>query len=176
MTRAKRKARKPLAAEPMDLPTPEQLKTGDYIREFVTDAESNTKAMAHRCVRDPVLRWERERRITDMQASTIRRMQGLWQAVYGSQKLTGRYGEPVPASTGDDGLGRVLEHRDDLRRIEGYFAGVQGWYSVFERVCRFGFTGPQACVTDSVSERAARDRALVIVQFVADFIAAKEKW
>jgi hypothetical protein len=123
-----------------------------------------------------VLRGERERKLTDMQASTIRRMQGLWQAVYGTQKLTGRYGEPVPASTGDTGLARVLEHRSDLHRIEGYFAGVSAWYAIFERVCRFGFSGPQACETGDVSERAARDRALVICQFVADFIAAKERW
>ena len=175
MARKKRKAA-PIPAIALELPTPEQLMTGDYIREFVMNAETGTKALAHRSVRDPVLRWEREGRITDMQASTIRRMQGLWQAVYGTQKVTGRYGEPVPASTGDDSLSRILEHRDDLRRIEGYFAGVQGWYSVFERVCRFGFTGPQACETGDVSERAARDRALVICQFVADFIAAKERW
>lgn len=175
MARKKRKAAIIPALAP-ELPTVEQLRTGDYIREFVMNADTGTKALAHRCVRDPVLRWERENKITDMQASTIRRMQGLWQAVYGTQKLTGRYGEPVPASTGEDGLGRVLEHRDDLRRIEGYFAGVQGYYSVFERVCRHGFTGPQACETDSVSERAARDRALVICQFIADMIATKEGW
>jgi hypothetical protein len=172
--RRKRKAPKPPVA--LELPTAEQMMTGNYIREFVMNADTGTKALAHRCVRDPVLRWERERKLTDMQASTIRRMQGLWQAVYGTQKLTGRYGEPVPASTGDDGLARVLEHRDDIRRIEGYFAGVKGWYSVFERVCRWGFTAPEACETDGVTERAARDRALVIVQFVADFIAARERW
>jgi hypothetical protein len=174
MAKRKRKQVAPLA--PLDLPTPEQLKTGDYIRDFVTNAETNTKAAAHRCFRDPVLRWERENRITDMQASTIRRMQSLWQAVHGTQKLTGRYGEPVPASTGDSGQARLLEHQDDLRRIEGYFAGVSAWYGVFERVCRFGFTGPQACETNEVSERAARDRALVICQFVADIIATKERW
>jgi len=174
MARKKRKAMQ--AVEPLDLPTPEQLKTGLYVREFITNADTNTKAMAHRSLRDPVLRWEADRKLTDMQASTIRRMQGLWQAVYGTQKLTGRYGEPVPASTGEDGLTRILEHRSDLHRIEGYFAGVQQYYMIFERVCRFGLTGPQACESDSVSERAARDRALVIVQMVADLIAAKEKW
>jgi hypothetical protein len=173
---AKRKRKTVPVFNPPELPTPEQLKTGDYIREFVTNADDNSKSMAHRCVRDPVLRWERDGKITDMQASTIRRMQSLWQAVYGTQKLTGRYGEPVPASTGDNGLARILEHQDDLRRIEGYFDGVKAWYMVFERVCRFGFTGPQACETDSVSERAARDKALTIVQFIADFIAARERW
>ena len=175
MARKKRKAA-PIPAIAPELPTPEQLMTGNYVREFVMNADTGTKALAHRCVRDPVLRWEREGKITDMQASTIRRMQGLWQAVYGTQKLTGRYGEPVPASTGEESLSRILEHRDDLRRIEGYFAGVQQYYMIFERICRFGFTGPQACETDSVSERAARDKSLVIVQFVADFISAREGW
>lgn len=162
--------------EPMDLPTVEQLKTGDYIRQFVTNAETNSKSMAHRSMRDPVLRWENDLKITDMQASTIRRMQGLWQAVYGTQRLTGTYDEPVAASTGHVSDEMRLECRDELRRIEGYFAGVQQWYSVFERVCRFGFTGPEACETGAVSERASRDRALVIVCFVADWIATREKW
>lgn len=172
----RKKPKKQTQAEPMDLPTIEQLKTGDYIRQFVTNAETNTKSMAHRSVRDPVLRWENDRKLTDMQASTIRRMQGLWQAVYGTQRLTGTYDEPVDASTGHTSDGRRLELRDELRRIEGYFIGVQQWYMVFERVCRFGFTGPQACEADTVSERASRERALVIVALVADFIAAREGW
>ncbi len=174
MPRKKSKVAPPVLE--MDLPTPEQLKSGDYIREFVTSGETNTKAMAHRCVRDPVLRWEREKKLTDMQASTIRRMQGLWQAVYGTQMLTGRYGEALAPSTSLDAQERILEHQNDLRRIEGYFTGVRGWYGIFEKVCRFGFTGPQACVTNETGERAARERALVIVQFVADFIAVQEKW
>lgn len=176
MAKPKRKARKHVTVEPLDLPTVEQLKLGHYDRRFVMHAESGTKAMAHRSFRDPVLRWERDRRITDMQASTIRRMQSLWQAVYGTQRLTGRYSEPLAPCTADTPSMRSLGLRDDLRRIEGYFSGVQQWYGVFERVCRFGLTGPEACETVSVDERRARDKALVIVQFVADFIAAREGW
>ena len=174
MPRLKKKAR-PIV-EPGDLPTPEQLMTAPHDRVFVTHAETNTKAMAHRSLRDPILRWERDRKITDMQASTIRRMQSLWQAVHGTQRLTATYDEPVAGTTGHSSDERRLELRDELRRIEGHFAGVLGWYSTFERVCRFGLTGPEACVTSSVTERAARERALVIVCFVADFIAAKERW
>lgn len=174
MPRTKKRAR-PII-EPGDLPTVEQLKTGLYDRQFVTHAETNTKSMAHRSMRDPVLRWERDRKITDMQASTIRRMQSLWQAVHGSQRLTATYDEPVAASTGHTSDERRLELRGELRRIEGHFAGVLGWYQTFERVCRFGLTGPEACETDRVSERASRDRALVIVCFIADFIATKEGW
>lgn len=176
MPRVKRKARPQVQVEPGDLPTPEQLMSAPHIRDFVTHAESNTKAMAHRSMRDPILRWERERKLTDIQASTIRRMQALWQAVYGTQRLTARYSEPVASSTAETSDARLLGLRDDLRRIEGYFDGVGQWFMVFERVCRFGLTGPEACATDSVDERRARDRALVIVAFVADLIAAKERW
>jgi len=176
MPRTKRKARPQIIADPLDLPTPEQLKNGDYERGFVTHADTNTKATAHRSYRDPILRWERDRKITDLQASTIRRMQELWQAVYGTQRLTATYDEPVAGTTGHSSDERKLERRDELRRIEGHFAGVLGWYRSFELVCRFGLTGPQACETSAVSERAARDRALVIVQFCADWIATKEKW
>jgi len=171
-----RRKRKLQVAEPLDLPTPEQLMTGDYSRDFVTHAETNTKAMAHKSFRDPVLRWERDGKITDMQASTIRRMQALWQAVYGTQRLIGRYSEPLAPSTAETSSARSLALRDELRRIEGYFEGVQQWYGVFEKVCRFGFTGPEACETASVDERRSRDKALVIVCFVADFIRAKEGW
>jgi hypothetical protein len=176
MAKAKRKARRQFAIEPLDLPTPEQLKSAPYVRDFVTHAESNTKATAHRCYRDPILRWEKDGKITDMQASTIRRMQGLWQIVYGTQKLIGTYGEQLARSTGDSGSEHKLALAGDLRRIEGYFAGLGAWYAIFEKVCRFGLTGPQACETNEVAERQARDKALVVVCFVADFIAAKERW
>jgi hypothetical protein len=176
MAKAKRKARRQFAIEPLDLPTPEQLKSAPYVRDFVTHAETNTKATAHRCYRDPVLRWERDGKITDMQASTIRRMQGLWEAVYGTQKLVATYGEQLARSTGETSDLRLMGLTDDLRRIEGYFDGLRQWYSTFERVCRFGQTGPEACVTDAVSERASRDRALVVVCFIADYIRMRERW
>lgn len=174
MPRVKRKARP--QPETGDLPTPEQLMSAPHIRDFVTHAETNTKSMAHRSMRDPIIRWEREKKLTDIQASTIRRMQALWQAVYGTQRLIGTYSEPVAASTGETSDARLLGLRDDLRRIEGYFDGVIDWYRTFEKVCRFGFTGPEACETAWTDERRARDKALVVVCFVADFIAAKERW
>ena len=174
MPRIKRKAR-PIV-QPIEVPTPEQLKSALHERDFIMHAETGTKAMAHKSFRDPILRWERDRKLTDMQASTIRRMQSLWQAVYGTQKLTARYSEPLAPSTAETSDARLMGLRDDLHRIEAYFEGVKQWYQTFERVCRFGLTGPEACATDSVDERRARDRALVIVAFVADFIAAKEKW
>jgi len=176
MPRRNRKRKLADPREAGDLPTAEQLAHGTYERGFVTHAEQNTKSMAHRNLRDPILRWEKDRKITDMQASTIRRMQALWHAVYGTQRLTATYDEPVAGTTGHSSDARQLERRDELRRIEGHFAGVLGWYQTFERVCRFGLTGPDACVSDSVTERAARERALVIVCFVADFIAAREGW
>lgn len=176
MTKTRRKRKAAPVIAPLEMPTPEQLRNGDFDRDFVTHAESNTKAMVHRSLRDPILRWENDRKLSDMQVSTIRRMQGLWQAVYGTQRLTARYDEPLAPSTSGNACGRELQLKEDLRRIEGYFEGVRQYYMVFERVCRFGFTSPQACETSDVTERAARGRALVIVSFVADFIAAREGW
>ena len=176
MPRTKRKTRTPRIIEPGDLPTVEQLRNGRFDRDFVMHAESGTKAMAHRSLRDPILRWEKDRKLTDIQASTIRRMQALWQAVYGTQRLVGRYSEPLAPSTAETSDTRLMGLTDDLRRIEGYFDGLRQWYSTFERVCRFGLTGPEACETASVSERASRDRALVVVCFIADYIAMRERW
>lgn len=176
MPRTKRKARPQVVVEPGDLPTVEQLRNGRFERDFITHAETNTKAMAHRSLRDPILRWEKDRKLTDMQASTIRRMQSLWQAVYGTQRLSARYDEPLAPSTAETSSERLLGLRNDLRRIEGYFEGLWQWYNTFERVCRFGLTGPEACETATVTERASRDRALVIVCFIADYIAMREKW
>ena len=173
MPRRKAKAR-PII-DPMEAPTIEQINTAPHTRDFVTHAETNTKSMAYRSFRDPILRWEKDRKITDIQANTIRRMQSLWQAVHGSQRLTARYAEPVSPST-DAGSERHYGLACDLRRIEAYFDGLASWYAIFERVCRFGLTGPEACATDSTDERRARDRALVIVAFVADIIATKERW
>ena len=176
MGKPKRKAKRFQVIEALELPTPEQLKSALHERDFIMHAETGTKAMAHKSFRDPILRWERDGKLTDMQASTIRRMQALWQAVYGTQKLTARYSEPLAPSTAETSDARLMGLRDDLHRIEAYFEGVRQWYQTFERVCRFGLTGPEACATDSVDERRARDRALVIVCFVADFIAAREGW
>jgi hypothetical protein len=44
MARKKRKAF--AAVEALELPTPEQLRNGDFERGFVTHAETNTKVMA----------------------------------------------------------------------------------------------------------------------------------
>lgn len=174
MPRRKHKARPVL--QTMEAPTIEQINTAPHTRDFVTHAETNTKSMAYRSFRDPILRWEKDRKLTDIQANTIRRMQSLWQAVYGTQRLTGRYSEPLAPCTAETSDERLMGLKNDLRRIEGYFEDLGQWYMAFERVCRFGLTGPEACATDSTDERRARDRALVIIAFVADIIAVKERW
>jgi|GEM_PF-4840580 len=176
MAKRKRKTRRKAVAAlaVSEAPTPEQLTNGNHCRDFVTHAETATKVMTYRN-QGLIARWHKSGKITDLQLSVIERMEELWFKVYGLQKLTGSYSEPL--SAGFDGQGadeRLLALRNDLRRIEGHFAGVQPWYSVFEKVCRFGMTGPEACETSQVTARASRDRVLVIVQFVADFIAAKE--
>ena len=166
---AKRKSRKTKAPINAELPTPEQVIKGEAVREFVTHGESATKAMAHRVVYDPVEKWQRKGYLTHTQIQTIERMQQAWQVAYGSAKLIGGYSEPSGGNSGGVGClrtqERVLALRSAVRAIEDHFKGVQAYYSEFERICRFG--------EHPLETSGNRDRALTIVRFVADIIAAK---
>lgn len=168
----KRKAGKrktPIAHQPGELPTPEQIMKGEAVREFVTHADTATKAMAHRVVHDPVEKWIRKGKLNTTQQNTIARMQEAWDVAYGRAKTTGSYSEPSGGQPGNEqGLRaqeRVLILTEAVRAIEDEFSGVRAWYSEFERICRFGEHPMEAS--------GNRDRALTVVRFIADVIAAK---
>ena len=167
MPRRKRKHNQPYEAG--DLPTPEQLAHGGYERGFLTHAETNTKAMAWVSRQDPIKRWESDRKLTDQQIATIEQMQTLWAAVYGNPKTTASYSEPVTAPTGNSGSEaaslRQIALRDELRGIEALFQGLEPYYMVFERICRWGMHPLQVA--------RSREGALETVKFVADLIHAK---
>lgn len=168
MTRKRRKQRK-APSLPGDTPTPEQIMRGEAVRDFVTHAETATKAMAHRVAHDPIEKWKRKGYLSDQEIQTIERMQAIWQAVHGEISITASYCEAVGGHF--DALAtlrpqeRVLALQQALRAVEGHFQGLETWYNTFERVCRFG-QHPLTCT-------GSRDRTLTIVQFVANIIATK---
>lgn len=151
-----------------DLPTPEGIMQGQAVREFVTHAETATKAMAHRVAHDPVERWFRDGKLTSVQKQTIERMQEIWDVVHGEAKLTASYQESYGCHSGGVGLRdqeRILTLSKALQAVEDAFAGVRPWYFEFEQVCRFGIR--------PVDASGNRERSLTVVRFVVDFIAAK---
>ena len=164
------KRRKKRIIEPGELPTPEQVMKGEAVREFVTHAETATKAMAHKVAHDPIERWRRDGKLTTVEVQTIERMQELWQVVFGALSVTGSYGEPIGGHSGAERCHthqeREIALREALRDAEGLFQGpVARYYSVFERICRFG-ESPMDVVGN-------RDRALSTVRFVANMIASR---
>ena len=164
----KRKSRRNV--QPGELPTPEQVMKGDAVREFVTHAESATKAMAHRVAHDSIEKWKRKGYLNSVELQTIERMQDIWQSVYGELSLTGSYGERVASNGCEQGLRsqeRQLALRAALRDVEALFPGpVKTYYSTFERICRFG--------EHPMDVLGNRDKALTVVKFVANLIAAKK--
>lgn len=165
----KRKPRKATTRIEGVMPTPEGAKQGSAVREFVTHAETATKAMAHRVAHDPVEKWRRKGKLNHTQVQTIERMQEAWQVAYGSACLTAAYSEPSGCVSGDsEGLRtqeRVLSLRTAVRAVEDEFKGVRAYYSEFERICRFG--------EHPLDASGNRDRALTVVRFIVDMIAAK---
>lgn len=175
MAKRKRKAtkRKPnvdITAIDTVLPTPEQIMKGEAVRDFVTHAETATKAMAHKVTHDPVKRWERDGKLSSVEIQTIERMQDAWQAVYGEVSVTGSYSEPLGAQTRavrcDTPQERIIALREALCAAEAVFEGpAKVYYLQFERICRFGEA--------PLDVSGNRDKALNIVCFVANMIAAK---
>lgn len=169
---AKRKAskRKTRVQELGDTPTPEQMAKGGYERKFITHADTATKAMAHENCNDTIGKWRRKGYLSSTEITTIERMQEAWDVVHGQAKLTASYSELSggPSSTlGCEGRQeRILALRDALRDIEAQFKGVDAWYFVFERICRFD--------DHPLEVEKNNDRALLIVQFVCNIIDSRK--
>lgn len=170
---AKTKTKKRKSTRPQDIgdtPTPEQIRKGEAVRDFVTHAETNTKAMAHKVHHNTIEKWKRKGYLSSTEINTIQRMQEAWDVVYGQAKLTASYSEPSGGPSGALGCEgrqeRILALRDALRDIEAQFKGVEAWYNVFEQICRFDH--------HPLDVEKSRDRALLIVQFVCNIIESRK--
>lgn len=155
-------------------PTREQMARGDIERQFVTHAESATKAMAHVSHQNAVQRWKRAGRLSDTQIAAIDLCEALWGNLEVSPRLTAAYGEAIRATGNEETrAAAILDTREQLRRIEGYFTGLEKWWDVFENVCRFGQA--DGGVDLGYSTRTAKEQAFTVVCFIADTIAQNEK-
>lgn len=174
-TNARKKA-KPMHADTLMAPPPEQLAHGSFQRDYVMD-DSGLKAMAYRNTgHDPVARWLAADKIDQRQKAAIDTVRRLWDIVGIRQQITASYGERT-AGSGCIELraNMVLDAMKDLERIEGYFFGLKQWWIVFEQVCRFGEPAGSTGIALGYAPKTAQTRALTTVQFIADIIADRER-
>lgn len=124
----------------------------------------------------PVMRWIAAGKLSETQGLAIQTCLRLWAICGLEQRTTASYGENITATDheSEHKVNMLIEAREDLYRIMGYFKGLEGWWQVFENVCRFnepaGVAGSRLGST-----RGAEDRAHTTVCFVADIIATKER-
>lgn len=147
-----------------DVITPEQRAKGTY-------SEGRRIVTAH----DPVARWADAGRLTQAQGVVIDMCRRLWTlAGVPMRGLTASYGERLAPSSGYElrALGEI-EAREDLHRIQGYVP--LPYWSIFERVCRWGEAAGVAGTSLGYGSRSAQERAHTVVCFVADIIAMRER-
>lgn len=180
MTRAKRKARKPIAAEPMDLPTPEQIRNGDFERVFTNHVDSNTKAMTFRRKDSDILhKWLSQHDAGRLFPIQAQRFIGdcivLWFKC-GSPNVTANYGERIHSGRYDAGFDK-LAALEEIRRFRSLLGPYQRhMWPVFENVVRHnmpaGVAGSDYANNPAQSIQAAK----MITSAVACELAGKLKY
>jgi hypothetical protein len=172
MTRAKRKARKPIAAEPMDLPTPEQIRNGDFERVFTNHVDSNTKAMTFRRKDSSIIETWHKQKAVGFEEPAMRAIADcvtFW-ARMGEPRVTANYGERMAGSTHGDGHTQQ-EAADEIAFRKKLVPRT--YWDVFESVVRFnepaGYAGSR--FASNRPQQIASARA--IVGLVANVIAMR---
>ena len=174
MGKATRKKTPPVI-QPLDGPTPEQIRKGGVEREDFIHADLGQRVTAYvNRGGTPLARWLAEPpSLSPNQAAAIQHCLYLWRMAGTEKRVTANYGERIPGSGSSEiKAANEIEARQDLHRIQGYVPAK--YWSCFENVIRWdepagvagsklGFTG-RAC-----------DRAHTIVCFVADLIFEKER-
>jgi hypothetical protein len=173
MAKAKRKARKQFAIEPLDLPTPEQIRNGDFERDFVTHAETNTKALTFRRRDSSIVEtWVREGGpgFDHGAARVIADCQTFWQRM-GVPRVTANYGERIPSSTHGEGYSQ--QEASDEIAYRKRLIGIPAYWDVFENCVRHNEPAGVAGSRFANNRPQQIQSAKVIVGFVASFLAAK---
>lgn len=151
--------------EELNVITPEQRAKGTYQgeRRIVNN-------------HDPVQRWIASGKLSDSQQLSIAHVRRLWELAGLQQRVTANYGQVVSGGGSTERRAHLeIEAREDLHRIQNYFAGVlTPWWTIFEMVCRHGEPAGVAGSTLGFGTRSAQERAHTIVCFVADYVAARE--
>lgn len=156
-------------------PPPEQIAKG-YTAGFVMDDDGKQARAYRNCAHDPVERWLKAGRIEGSQKAAIDVVRRLWGILGVTPKVTASYGERIGGSSGGEHMTAIyLDAKDDLHRIQGYFAGLHSYWDCFENVCRWNEPAGVAGSDLGYATSSAQLRALTIVQFVADIIATKER-
>ena len=149
---------------------------GKFVRVTISSDDGSKAAPYVNTAHDPVARWIASGRLDQRQKAAIDTVRRLWGLTGLTQRLTGSYGERVAGSVSTElQAARVIDAKDDLKRIEGYFAGVRPWFGIFENCCRFGMQAGVAGSELGMGEHGNEIRAQTIVAFIADIIATKER-
>ncbi len=158
-----------------ELPTPEQLKHERFDRDFVTHAETNTKAMAYRKRDSSILeKWIREGGPGFDQGAqrVIADCIVFWRRM-GNPKVTAEYGERTAKGTNDNETSRE-EASDEIHyRKKLLGAGMNEYWDVFENVVRYNEPAGKAGSRFAKNTPSSIQSAKVITGFVASFLAAK---
>ena len=171
MAKNKRKARPQV--EVMELPTPEQLRNGDFERGFTNHVDTNTKAMTFRRRDSSIVEtWIREAGpgFDHAAARVIADCQAFWSRM-GSPSVTAQYGERIAASTHGEGYNQQ-EAADEIAHRKRLI-GIPAYWDVFENCVRHNEPAGVAGSRFANNRPQQIQSAKVIVGFVASFLAAK---
>lgn len=125
---------------------------------------------------DPVERWKSAGKLTQPQQVVIEMCQRLWRLTEDRQyvRMAANYCKVAAASVSYELRALTeIEAREDLHRIQDYVP--MPYWSVFERVCRWGEAAGVAGASLGFGDRSAQDRAHTVVCLVADVIAMRER-
>lgn len=136
-----RKRRKVYAViEALELPTPEQIRNGDFERDFITHTDTNTKAMAYKRRDSTILeKWMSEPNAGILFPVQAQRFIGdciiLWFRC-GSPRTTSNYGERIASGRYDAGFDKLAALRE-LERFRSLLGPYQcHMWRCFENVVR----------------------------------------
>jgi len=169
--RRKRKpVRSPLDAG--DRPTIEQIRNGDFERDFVTHAESNTKAMAFRRKDNSIIETWHKQGAVGFEEPAMRAIADcitFWGRM-GEPRVTANYGERTASSTHGEGYTQQ-EAADEIAFRKKLVPRT--YWNVFENVVRHnepaGVAGSRFASTRPQQIASAR----AIVGLVANVIAMR---
>jgi hypothetical protein len=175
MARKATKRKTPPVIQPLDGPTPEQIRKGGVEREDFIHADLGQRVTAYvNRGGTPLARWKPH--LTDTQWAAIQHCIRLWDITDSSPRLTASYGERIGGSSAEGNANRVIDAREDLWRIIDYFPGpLRTYWQVFENIARFDMPAGVAGSALSESNRTNEARANQVLRFVADYIAMRER-
>lgn len=162
-----------------EAPPDAQLANGQFARDFVTHAETNTKAMAYtNRGGTPLARWEHGKKLDSTQLAVILSCLECWRLAGVSQRVTANYGERIRAANDTERNAAARLHaRETLDRYESFFPGrTKTYFALFEDVIRHNTPAGIAGAVAGFDSKAAQNRALTVVKMVCDVIASHERF